>query len=81
MSKLEGSFSEWDGAIKMKWRHLIKLPLIYQKKDLKARKECEQKASLKEQAKLNFDGASKGNLGKVVIGCIIKSDFGQWLIK
>ena len=32
-------------------------------------------------AKLNFDGASKGNPGKARIGCIIRSDSSQWLIK
>ena len=31
--------------------------------------------------KLNFDGASQGNLGQVGIGCIINNEEGKWIIK
>ena len=31
--------------------------------------------------KLNFDGASRGNLGTIGIGCIINNDSGNWIAK
>ena len=31
--------------------------------------------------KLNFDGAARGNLGLVGIGCIINNDIGQWIAR
>ena len=39
-TQIEGSFFEWDGNMKKEWEHLINPPLLYERNDLKARKEC-----------------------------------------
>lgn len=65
--KVEGTFPEWDGLMRKNYHHLINPPLLYKKMDLIARKECKWEAPPIGWKKLNFDGTSKGNLGKVGI--------------
>lgn len=44
-------------------------------------KECKREAPPKGWKKLNFEGASRGNPGKDGIGCIVKLENGDWIIK
>ena len=77
--KEEGSFSIWDGHMKKNWGNFINPPLIYFKKSKEARERCKWSSPRKEWAKLNFDGAARGNLGTISIGCIINDDIGKWI--
>ena len=60
---------------------LINPPIIYTKYNKKARKECKWELPSIRWSKLNFDGASRGNLGPMGLGCIICSDNEPYLIK
>lgn len=77
----EGSFSDWDAEIKKSWPSLINPPLYYNKKKNLARQTCKWEPPPLGWKKLNFDGASRGNLGKAGIECIIRDDTGNRLVK
>ena len=79
--KAEGTFSTWEENMRKKWLHLINPPLVYLKKDNVARKECKWVSPPIGWKKLNFDGASRGNPGKVGLGCIIRSENEDWILK
>lgn len=81
ITKEEGTFTEWDEEIKKNWINLINPPLVYNKKEINARKECKWELPQIGWSKLNFDGASRGNPGVPGIGCIISSDSGNWMVK
>ena len=80
-SKEEGSFSFWDGLMKKNWPNLINPPLVYSKSNKEARANCRWEYPPFGWCKLNFDGATKGNLGTTGIGCIINDDSSKWLAK
>lgn len=79
--KEEGSFSLWDGHMKKNWVNLINPPLVYLKKSIEDRANCRWSPPPLGWAKLNFDGAARGNPGIAGIGCIINNDSGHWLAK
>ena len=79
--KEEGSFSNWDGQMKKNWSKLINPPLLYVKNGKEAREKCRWAPLPKGWAKLNFDSATRGNLGTTGIGCIINDDSGHWVAK
>ena len=67
--------------MKKKWLNLINPPLLYFKKSKEARETCKWSPPPKGWAKLNFDGADRGNPGIAGIGCIINDDTGKWIAK
>ena len=77
----EGSFSSWDGSIKKLWDNLINPPQMYSKSNKEARKTCKWIPPPYGWAKLNFDGAARGNPGIAGIGIIINNDKGVWIAK
>lgn len=79
--KEEGTFSEWDGIMKRNWNKLINPPLIYKNRSQGVGDKCKWEPAPNGWAKINFDGASRGNPGKSGIGCIIKKDTGKWIVK
>ncbi len=80
-AKVEGTFSAWDENMRKNWLHLINPPLVYPKNDNIAKKECKWVATLIGWKKLNFDGASIGNLGKVGLGYTVRLENGIWILK
>ena len=79
--KKEGSFSFWDRCMKNNWSKLINPPII----DLKINKEVRGTYNWVPpphgQFKLNFNGATRGNLGVLGIGCIVNNDSRKWVGK
>lgn len=67
--------------MKKKWPNLINPPLFYVKKSKEAREICKWSPPPKGWAKLNFDGATRGNPSTTDIGCIISDDTGNWIAK
>ena len=67
--------------MKKKWVNLINPPLVYKKKNKEARDNCRWTPPPTGWAKLNFDGASRGNPGSEGIGCIINNESGKWIVK
>ena len=66
--KEEGTFSEWENKMKRNWLNLINLSLTYKKNSQKFRKDCKWEPPPIGRSKLNFDGASRGNMGKACVG-------------
>ena len=77
----EGSFSDWDCCIKKLWPKLINPPMLYPKASQEARRNCKWSPPPRGWAKLNFDGAARGNPGMAGIGCIVNNDSGVWIAK
>ena len=67
--------------MKKNWSNLINLSLVYMKKRKEARARCKWEPPPCGWFKLNFDGAARGNLSVVGIGCIINNDIGKWVAK
>ena len=67
--------------MKKNWVNFINPPLVYHKKNQKEREECRWEPPSYGLMKLNFDGASRGNLGMIGIRYIIHSNSGNWIIK
>ena len=63
--------------MKNNWKNLINPSLIYKNNNKEARDKCRWIPPLTRWAKLNFDGASRDNLGTNGIGCIINIYFGR----
>ena len=57
--------------MKNNFSKLINPPLLYVKKSKEARENCKWTPPLKGWAKLNFDGAARGNLSMIGIDCIV----------
>ena len=55
--------------------------MVYPKRDNIARKKCKWVTPPIGWKKLNFDGASKENPRKVGLGCIVRSENGDWILK
>ena len=75
----EGSFSFWDGHMKILWPNLINPPLVYAS-NKEARAKCKW-VPPPGWHNLNFDGAARGNPGRAGIGCIINNEAGHWIAK
>lgn len=63
------------------WKNLINLLLIYKKKNKEARKNYRWSPPPLGWTKLNFDGASRGNLDIAGISCIINNALGKWIAR
>ena len=63
------------------WSNLINPPLIYLKNSKEARRKSKWNPPPKGWAKLNFNGAARGNLRIARAGIIINDDKGQWIAR
>ena len=79
--KEEGSFIDWDVDMCKHWFKLINPPMIYTTSNNIASKECKWELHPAGWSKVDFDGASRGNLGPASLGCIICSNNGSCLIR
>ena len=67
--------------MKKNWPNLISPPLVYFKKSKELRENCKWTPPPYGWHKLNFYGATRGNLRVDGIGCIINNESGKWLVK
>ena len=81
-SSSSSQFSSWDNDILKLWPGLRIPPFHHTANKVKVnRKEVRWRTLTFPLVKLNFDGASRGNLGSIGLGCIVYSDNGVFLTK
>lgn len=81
MAKQKKKFTKWDAWIMKQWFGIKIPPLGYSRRIASTKQHNKTKWIPPEQgwAKLNFDGASKGNPGPSRVGCIIRTYIGSTL--
>ncbi|XP_057860245.1 uncharacterized protein LOC131068972 [Cryptomeria japonica] len=77
---LNREFTDWDGRIRLRWKG-IKVPPFIGKNEVEERANAVWLLPRLDWFKLNFDGASRGNLGPSGIGCVIRDHEGLFIGK
>lgn len=81
-SQRDVNMSYWDEKMRLRWKGL-KIPLFIGKGPLPNNTKCAECKWLPPKAgwvKLNFDGASRGNLRDTGLGCCLHNSKGEELV-